>query len=155
MIEYTYEIISVDQEARCMEVVYSSPGRQTFHIGARLPYENETLDTILQMYSPVAHWLEAEQKTQAPQISSGSLTYIPPTAPEPAHFARSRRNMLLTHTDWTQLPDAPLSQAQRAVWVAYRQELRDVPTQPGFPDQIIWPVAPNSSMGTDISVVQL
>jgi hypothetical protein len=155
MIEYTYNIISVDQAARCMEVVYSSPGRQTLHIGARLPYENETLDTILQMYAPIAHWLEAEQKTQAPPISSGSLVYTPPAEPEPIQAARLRRNMLLTHTDWTQLPDAPLSSEQRAVWVEYRQELRNVPTQPGFPNQIIWPVAPNSSMGTDIPVVQL
>ena len=155
MIEYTYNIISVDQEARCMEVVYSAPGRQTFHIGARLPYENETLGTILQMYAPIPQWLEVEQKTQAPEVSSGSLTYTPPTAPEPVQANRHRRNILLTHTDWTQMPDAPLSEAQRAAWVAYRQELRDVPTQPGFPDQIIWPVAPNSLMGTDIPVVQL
>lgn len=55
-IEYTYTIINVDEVARCMEVVYSSEGNPTMHIGARLPYEGETLEEIIAMYAPVAHW---------------------------------------------------------------------------------------------------
>ncbi|NBW23522.1 MAG: phage tail protein, partial [Caulobacteraceae bacterium] len=43
-------------------------------------------------------------------------------------------------TDWTQLPDAPV--ADHEAWAAYRQALRDVPEQPGFPAQIEWPTAP-------------
>ena len=55
-ITYTYEIISVDQQARCMEVVYTAEGYQTMDIGARLPYEGETLEAIVQMYAPVRYW---------------------------------------------------------------------------------------------------
>ena len=51
MIPYTYEIISVDQQARVMEVVYSSPGRQTMHISARLPFVGESLEAVIQMFS--------------------------------------------------------------------------------------------------------
>ena len=50
--------------------------------------------------------------------------------------ARVRRNELLNACDWTQVADAPVN---RAAWAAYRQALRDVPDQPGFPDAIVWP----------------
>lgn len=53
---------------------------------------------------------------------------------------RFERDMLLSTTDWTQLSDAP--QAIKDKYAAYRQALRDVPQQPGFPDNIQWPVKP-------------
>lgn len=53
---------------------------------------------------------------------------------------RHIREVLLSQSDWTQLPDAPVDQA---AWAAYRQELRDITTQSGFPDSITWPIAPN------------
>lgn len=53
---------------------------------------------------------------------------------------RAQRDRLLTATDWTQAADIP--QATRDKYVAYRQALRDVPQQPGFPDNIQWPVKP-------------
>lgn len=54
--------------------------------------------------------------------------------------ARDTRNVLMAATDWTQVADAPVDQA---AWAAYRQALRDVTAQAGFPDAIQWPVAPN------------
>lgn len=56
--------------------------------------------------------------------------------------ARARRDALLAACDWTQSPDSPLTVAQRSAWAAYRQTLRDVPEQAGFPDTIDWPVSP-------------
>ena len=53
--------------------------------------------------------------------------------------ARSQRDTLLTQTDWTQVADAPVD---KAAWAAYRQALRDVPQQIGFPTTITWPVKP-------------
>lgn len=53
---------------------------------------------------------------------------------------RSERNALLAATDWTQMPDVP--QATKDKWAPYRQALRDVPQQAGFPDNIQWPVKP-------------
>ena len=52
---------------------------------------------------------------------------------------RQQRNELLTACDWTQLPDAP---TPLAPWAIYRQQLRDVTTQSGFPWEVVWPVAP-------------
>jgi hypothetical protein len=64
-----------------------------------------------------------------------------PTSEELAAQARLRRNDMLTVSDWTQMPDAPVD---RQAWAAYRQALRDVTGQDGFPLNIIWPTAPNS-----------
>jgi hypothetical protein len=52
---------------------------------------------------------------------------------------RFRRNDLLADTDWTQVADAPVDQA---AWATYRQALRDITTQAGFPTDITWPTKP-------------
>lgn len=59
---------------------------------------------------------------------------------ELAAAARSKRNILLAECDWTQLPDAPVPNKQ--AWADYRQKLRDITSQPGFPRDIIWPEKP-------------
>lgn len=82
-IPYTYEIISVDPQARVMEVVYTSPGRQTMHIGARLPYQGETIEDIVQMYSPVRYWEEQEAEVVVPALGSGTIIPPAPVPPTP------------------------------------------------------------------------
>lgn len=62
--------------------------------------------------------------------------------PESVNNARERRNVLLLLSDFTQLPDAP-DWVDVQAWRKYRQQLRDVPQQGGFPVHINWPVAPN------------
>jgi hypothetical protein len=52
---------------------------------------------------------------------------------------RQQRNALLNDCDWTQLPGTPVSPAP---WAEYRQQLRDVTAQVGFPWEVVWPVAP-------------
>lgn len=55
---------------------------------------------------------------------------------------KAERDKLLLESDWTQLPDVPLT--NKAEWAAYRQELRDIPEQSGYPTNVVWPVAPAS-----------
>ena len=52
---------------------------------------------------------------------------------------RNQRDGLLSRSDWTQVADAPVD---KAVWATYRQALRDVPSQAGFPWTINWPTQP-------------
>lgn len=74
-ITYTYEIISVDEAARCMEVVYSAEGHQTMHIGARLPFIGEELENVIKAYAPISFWIETQMQVVAPQIGvSGTIT---------------------------------------------------------------------------------
>lgn len=59
------------------------------------------------------------------------------------NMVRSERDWKLQQSDWTQLPDVPLTAEQKAEWVTYRQQLRDVTNQPD-PFNITWPVAPQA-----------
>jgi len=52
---------------------------------------------------------------------------------------RAERNRRLSESDWTQLADAPVN---REAWLAYRQALRDLTAQAGFPFEITWPELP-------------
>jgi hypothetical protein len=54
---------------------------------------------------------------------------------------RKKRNQLLSETDWTQLLNSPVDSN---IWAIYRQELRDIPEQEGFPWEIQWPELPMS-----------
>ncbi len=60
----------------------------------------------------------------------------------PAVDARRLRSDLLSGSDWTVVADSPLTTEKQAEWKTYRQALRDVTKQPGFPETITWPVAP-------------
>ena len=57
-------------------------------------------------------------------------------------IVRERRDLLLARSDWTQLPDAPVD---AAAWATYRQALRDVPQQDGFPASVAWPTQPGGA----------
>ena len=54
---------------------------------------------------------------------------------------RQERDILLTQSDWTQMPDSPLSDSKKQEWATYRQALRDFPSDwvpsdtANFPDQ--------------------
>ena len=77
-ITYSYQIINVDEQARCMEVVYASEGRQTMHIGARLPYEGEQLEDVIKAFAPVRLWEEAEMSVIVPEVGlSGEIVLVP------------------------------------------------------------------------------
>jgi hypothetical protein len=56
-----------------------------------------------------------------------------------AASVRSERNALLAASDWTQLAD---STADKAAWATYRQALRDITAQAGFPWTVDWPAQP-------------
>jgi hypothetical protein len=81
------------------------------------------------------------------QWKNGAWVYV---APEPlsdtelAEQARFTRDRLLAESDWSQLADAQaaMGSAKALEWGAYRQALRDVPQQLGFPSTIEWPVKP-------------
>ena len=58
---------------------------------------------------------------------------------------RAERDRLLLRSDWTQLPDSPLSDNEKAAWSAYRQELRDLTNNlenVQTLEDVVWPVSP-------------
>jgi len=58
---------------------------------------------------------------------------------EQAMSVRSSRNVKLKESDWTQITDAT---ADKTAWATYRQTLRDISSQAGFPWVITWPEQP-------------
>lgn len=52
---------------------------------------------------------------------------------------RQQRNRMLANSDWTQVADSPVD---KTAWAVYRQALRDVPDQSGFPWTVTWPEEP-------------
>jgi len=58
---------------------------------------------------------------------------------ERAVSVRNQRTEKLNDCDWTQIAD---STADKTAWATYRQALRDVPSQAGFPWTITWPESP-------------
>ena len=56
-----------------------------------------------------------------------------------AKAIRDDRNKRLAECDWTQLSDAPVD---KTAWASYRQQLRDISKQTGFPWEVTWPTAP-------------
>lgn len=74
----------------------------------------------------------------------GELVILVKSAAAIAAEVRTARDQRLTDCDWTQVPDAALSDAQRAAWAIYRSALRDLPAeQPGATiETVIWPTPP-------------
>lgn len=69
----------------------------------------------------------------------------PPPTPEQAMAdLRAQRDRLLLESDFSQFPDAPLTDEQRAAWRAYRQALRDLPETASDPLAMEWPAAPSN-----------
>lgn len=56
---------------------------------------------------------------------------------------RMQRNMLLSASDFTQVPDVPFTDEQRQAWAIYRQALRDLPSNTNDLFNIIWPIEPD------------
>ena len=52
---------------------------------------------------------------------------------------RAQRDSLLAQSDWTQVADAPVD---KTAWATYRQGLRDITAQAGFPWSVTWPTKP-------------
>lgn len=59
---------------------------------------------------------------------------------------RTIRAGRLKESDWTQMPDSPLTADQRSEWQMYRQQLRDITDDYAHAtsgDQVVFPVLPS------------
>lgn len=68
-------------------------------------------------------------------LSDAEIAALQPTATQ----VRAQRNSLLAASDWTQVIDTPVD---INAWARYRQQLRDISKQAGFPANVIWPSKP-------------
>lgn len=95
---------------------------------------NEKIDNLEPYNYLLDLWEIAEQEEIAERQRN---------TPTPEQIAIGKRNNLLVASDWTQLPDVTLTAEKKAEWAAYRQALRDMTSDPNFPN-IPFPVKPSA-----------
>jgi hypothetical protein len=62
---------------------------------------------------------------------------------------RAKRDTILTKCDWTQMPDNQLDAETKETWLVYRQALRNITETFAHPDEVVWPLAPDSPTPTE------
>ena len=116
-----------------------------YRLMTEVNYGTEEQPDIQQIFSGVSlGWSEANEELAKREAYNGEVTVvtmedIPMTDKE----ARTQRDKLLADTDWTQVLDAPIDTETREAYRTYRQALRDLPEQEGFPETITWPELPS------------
>ena len=107
--------------------------------------------TALQSLAPGAEWVlrgdelewlstDIEQPTDA-EIEAEVARL---QEEQPAKEARAKRDRLLTESDWVTIRATDTGDPVPTEWLDYRQSLRDITEQTGFPDNVEWPQEPES-----------
>lgn len=91
-------------------------------------------------------WIECPDGVGIGWTFDGTNEPLPPPPDTEGEAARVRaeRDQLLQASDVMVLPDrwALMTAEQQAAWAAYRQQLRDITDQDGFPWSVEWPTQP-------------
>ena len=96
-------------------------------VADRPSYNNLTEDTVLNTPTEVnGAWIQ-------------SYSVVRKSQEDAERNIREQRNFLLSESDWTQVSDSPVD---KTVWATYRQELRDITVQEGFPFNVTFPAMP-------------
>jgi hypothetical protein len=144
IIQYTYRILRVDEQAKTMEVKYDSPQFGVLHVFTRMPNKGEPLENVIRQYAPIEYWKEQIAEVDSVEVDTyGAINYsTEPSIEDITQAVRRARDQLLLASDFTQLPDAPPS-INKIAWQTYRQLLREIPDQSGFPTNVVWPEMPS------------
>ena len=95
------------------------------------PPEHNPLTQIVHVIDPVqteGDWVQQWETLDLPKDQA-------------AENIRAERNRLLSETDWMALSDNTITQE----WADYRQALRDITVQEGFPYSVEWPTKPEAA----------
>lgn len=85
------------------------------------------------------------EREETPEEVSAREAGYPALIEDTFNMLRLTRNGRLSQSDWTQVPDAPLSVEQKEEWKVYRQALRDLPQNTLDPFDVAWPTPPSSA----------
>ena len=103
---------------------------------------NNSPNTFLK-YSELAQWCNSNKAMIVDRGDYYEAVPVPePTNEELARNVRAIRDVKLAETDYLVFPDYPISEESLAEAKAYRQNLRDITEQAGFPKDVIWPDVP-------------
>jgi len=144
-------IISFD-EATCQVVVYVE-GLAPYAVDLPInedgsTLEGDDLEQYLRGFYPSQYFDRKEKLKNGIKNAESVRAKVRPLPPtelsdeQLANEARLQRSILLAQSDWTQLSDVQFSSVLADAWRSYRQALRDITLQTGFPKEIQWPLDP-------------
>lgn len=73
----------------------------------------------------------------------GDVFSSPPPFTQTADEIREIRNQMLIDSDWVMVEAQATNSEVPEDWASYRQALRDLPQQAGFPENVEWPIRPD------------
>ena len=129
--ENVYEALGIDPVLETPKPEPSAAYKSVVRDGA----EQDANDNWVQKWAEQDMFADTESATKAEQEAA----YQAELDAEAASAVRSERDTKLSESDWMGLSDVTMSDA----WKTYRQALRDVPAQSGFPNSITWPTEPS------------
>jgi hypothetical protein len=126
-----------------MEVRYESAEHGELNVFTRMPEVGESIESVVKQYSPISYWREQMSEVEDVDVgASGAITYSDELTEDDLKMqVREMRDYLLEKSDFTQMPDAP-DYIDKVAWQSYRQLLREIPEQDGFPSNVVWPERP-------------
>ena len=117
----------------------------TTNIDAQIGVNESYID---EFYDDSLYYIQNNQPTLFPEKPNGYAVFDWVThqwvenVNAQSSVVLNARNKLLYESDWTQIPNNPLTVEQQQAWADYRQALRDVTSQSGYPFNVIWPTPP-------------
>jgi hypothetical protein len=111
--------------------------------------EGELLYSAIRQFYPTWHFERKQKLSLGIKNADTIRPLIQPYSPTPplsleqiSEEVRAERNEKLFRSDWTQLSDVSLTEQEKILWAEYRQKLRDITEQSGFPTNVNWPELP-------------
>lgn len=147
--EYSYEILVAEPKHKALSVRYFKDSSDYFKNFIVEDWsDSSTVTSVIHNFAPfvLEYWSYQDSVGSVSPIQVGYIgsdSAQPYSAPEEVNVSladqqRMKRNNLLLETDFHALTDHTMDSNM----TTYRQALRDVPTQAGFPETIEWPIKP-------------
>lgn len=147
------EILNFDEASGTILVRYfTSDFPEGFAYNIDLPIvdgqypSEEELQELVRVYEPRGQLerIVAVKTATVPENLRSKVAVID-NAPviDKAALIRATRNEMLSASDYTQLSDVGLTAEEKEAWKVYRQALRDITEQSGFPDTVVFPISPS------------
>jgi hypothetical protein len=143
VVKYPYSLVELrkDNPNTSFPDTLSENNLAEWHVLPVIPQNPPAYDLATENLNEIDPTYGRNQWQQAWSVTKASSEEIAERLEQQALLVRQDRNQRLAACDWTQLSDAPVD---AEAWAAYRQELREITHQTGFPWAVVWPIQPEA-----------
>lgn len=148
--EYSYEILIAEPKHKALSVRYFKDSSDSYFKNFIVEdwSDSSAVTSVIHNFAPfvLEHWSYQDSASSVSPMQVGHIgsdSAQPYSEPEQPNISladqqRMKRNTLLQETDFHALTDYTMDSNM----TSYRQALRDIPQQDGFPDNVVWPIKP-------------